>query len=68
MDMMERTVNVERVEDLIAVFGSFDENINRIEDSLGVSIVNRDMLQAGDYAGIEALARAHVQAVADFQK
>ena len=41
MDMMERTVNVERVEDLIAVFGSFDENINRIEDSLGVSIVNR---------------------------
>ncbi len=41
MDMTERTVNVERVEDLIAVFGSFDENINRIEDSLGVSIVNR---------------------------
>ena len=34
----------------------------------GVSIVNRDMLQVGDYAGIEALARAHVQAVADFQK
>ena len=41
MDMTERTVNVERVEDLIAVFGSFDENINRIEDSLDVSIVNR---------------------------
>lgn len=41
MDMTERTVNVERVEDLIAVFGSFDENINRIENSLGVSIVNR---------------------------
>ena len=41
MEMTERTVNVERVEDLISVFGSFDENINRIEDSLGVSIVNR---------------------------
>ena len=41
MDMMERTVNVERVEDLITVFGSYDENIKRIEDSLGVSIVNR---------------------------
>ena len=34
-------VNVERVEDLIAVFGSFDENIRRIEDALGVNIVNR---------------------------
>lgn len=34
----------------------------------GVSIVNRDMLNCGDYAGIEALARAHVQAIADFQK
>ena len=41
MDVMERTVNVERVEDLIAVFGSFDENLRRIEDSLGVTIVNR---------------------------
>lgn len=37
----ERTVNVERVEDLIAVFGSFDENIHRIENELNVSIVNR---------------------------
>ena len=41
MDMTDRTVNVERVEDLISVFGSFDENINRIEQSLGVTIVNR---------------------------
>ena len=37
----ERLVNVERVEDLIAVFGSFDENIRRIEENLGVTIVNR---------------------------
>lgn len=41
MDTMERTVNVERVEDLITVFGSFDENIKRIEESLDVCIVNR---------------------------
>ena len=39
--LVERTVNVERVEDLVAVFVSFDEHIKRIEDSLGVSIVNR---------------------------
>ncbi|HCI63824.1 MAG TPA: phosphate starvation-inducible protein PhoH, partial [Clostridiales bacterium] len=34
-------MNAERVEDLIAVFGSFDENVKRIEEALGVQIVNR---------------------------
>ena len=38
---IERIVNAERVEDLITVFGSFDENIRRIEEALGVTIVNR---------------------------
>lgn len=41
MKIVERIVNAERVEDLITVFGSFDENIKRIEDALAVSIVNR---------------------------
>lgn len=38
---VERIVNADRVEDLISVFGSFDENIKRIEESLDVSIINR---------------------------
>ena len=38
---VDRAVNAERVEDLIAVFGSFDENVKRIEEALGVQIVNR---------------------------
>ena len=38
---IERIVSAERVEDLIAVFGSFDENIRRIEEALSVQIVNR---------------------------
>lgn len=38
----ERIVSAERVEDLISVFGSFDENIRRIEETFGVTIVNRD--------------------------
>ncbi len=48
--MIERVVNAERVEDLIAVFGSFDENIKRIEDALSVQIVNRgtDLKVSGD--------------------
>lgn len=37
----ERIINAERVEDLICVFGSFDENIRRIEEALQVSIINR---------------------------
>ena len=47
---VERIVNAERVEDLIAVFGSFDENIKRIEEALDVQVVNRgtDLRVTGD--------------------
>ena len=47
---VERIVNADRVEDLIAVFGSFDENVRRIEESLGVRIVSRgdDLKVTGD--------------------
>ncbi len=40
---VERIVNAQRLEDVVAVFGSFDENIKRIEDAYGVRIINRDM-------------------------
>ncbi len=40
--LIERTVSADRIEDIISVFGSFDENIKRIEDAWGVTIVNRD--------------------------
>ena len=55
----ERTVNVERVEDLIAVFGSFDENIHRIENELDVSIVNRGthLKISGDIESTDKAAR-----------
>lgn len=57
--IMERIVNADRVEDLIAVFGSFDENIKRIEDSLHVSIVNRgtDLKITGDEESVDKAAR-----------
>jgi len=47
---IERIVNAERVEDLIAVFGSFDENLKRIEEALNVQVVNRgtDLRVIGD--------------------
>ena len=55
----ERIVNAERVEDLIAVFGSFDENIRRIEENLDVTIVNRgtDMKVSGDAEAVDKAAR-----------
>ena len=57
--IIERTVNAERVEDLIAVFGSFDENIRRIEDSLSVSIVNRgtELKVSGDEETVDKAVR-----------
>ena len=40
--IVDRIVNADRIEDIISVFGSFDENIKRIEDAFHVTIVNRD--------------------------
>lgn len=40
--MTEQIINVERMEDAIDLFGSFDENIRIIERELGVSVVSRD--------------------------
>ena len=57
--MTERIVNSDRVEDLITVFGSFDENLKRIEDTLGVSIVNRgtELRVTGDTEDVDKAAR-----------
>ena len=59
MKQIERTVNAERVEDLISVFGSFDENIKRIEESLAVSIVNRgtELKVSGDEEAVDKAVR-----------
>ncbi|MCC2256593.1 PhoH family protein [Intestinimonas aquisgranensis] len=40
--MIEQSINVERLEEAAALFGSFDENIRIIERELDVSVVNRD--------------------------
>lgn len=55
----ERILSVERVEDLIAVFGSFDENTKRIEEALDVKIVNRgtDLKVSGDEENVDKAIR-----------
>ena len=40
--MNEQTISIERIEDVIDIFGSFDENIKLIEHELDVSVVSRD--------------------------
>ena len=57
--IIERTVNADRVEDIIAVFGSFDENIRRIEEAFNVSIVNRgtDLKITGEEESADKAAR-----------
>ncbi len=39
--MFEQTVNIERMEHAVSLFGSFDENIRKIEGEYGVSVVSR---------------------------
>lgn len=54
-----RIVNAERVEDLISVFGSFDENIRKIEEELSVAIINRgnELRISGDEENTDKAAR-----------
>ena len=57
--VIERIVNAERVEDLMAIFGSFDENIRRIEEALSVIIVNRgnELKVTGDEEMVDKAVR-----------
>ena len=57
--VIERIINADRVEDVVSVFGSFDENIRRIEESLDVSIVNRgtDLKITGEEEAADKAAR-----------
>ena len=40
--MIERTMPIDRMENVISVFGSFDQNLRIIESELGVSVTDRD--------------------------
>ena len=57
--VIERIVNADRIEDMVAVFGSFDENIRSIEESFEVSVVNRgtDLKIVGDEEASDKAAR-----------
>ncbi len=58
--MTERIINAERIEQIINVFGSFDENIKRIEQTYGVRITNRgtELKVTGEEEAADRGARA----------
>ena len=58
--MIERTVNAERMEQLIEAFGSFDENIKRIESAFQIHVVNRgtELKVQGDEEQVDKGVRA----------
>ena len=58
--MTERIINAERIEQIINVFGSFDENIKRIEETYHVKITNRgtELKVSGGEEEVDKGARA----------
>ncbi len=57
--MVERTINIERLEQMTDIFGSFDENIGILERELGVTVLNRntELKVVGDEARADRAVR-----------
>ena len=57
---MEQVINAERIEQVISVFGSFDENIKKIEEAFQVRVVNRgtELKVSGDDEPVLQAARS----------
>ena len=57
--MAETTMSVDRLEHIISVFGSFDENLRLIENELGVRITDRnsEISISGDVEKIDLAER-----------
>ncbi len=55
MDNFEKIIEFEKIEDIINLFGHFDENVKIIEDGLNVKLISRDteIKMTGDKENIE---------------
>jgi phosphate starvation-inducible PhoH-like protein len=56
----EQTINIDRMEQTVSLFGSFDENIRMLEKEYGVDIVNRGgaLKICGDLENVSKAAKA----------
>ena len=57
---MEKLINAERIEQIISVFGNFDENIKRIEQTFDVHVTNRgtELKVSGEAEAAEKAGKA----------
>lgn len=58
--MFEQTISIERMEQAVSLFGSFDENIRLIEQEYGVTVISRgsDLKISGDVEKVGLAVRA----------
>ena len=58
--MIEKTIDIDRIEQAIQLFGSFDENIRQLEKEYGVTILSRgtDIKVSGDPEGVYSACKA----------
>ena len=58
--MFEQTINIDRMEQAVSLFGSFDENIKLIEKEFDVSVVSRgsELKVAGEAENVQKGVRA----------
>ena len=58
--MVEQIVDIERIEQLVNLFGNFDENIKRIEDEYSVTVTTHgsQLKVKGDTIGVSKAVRA----------
>lgn len=58
--MFEKAINVERIEQAVSLFGSFDENIKLIEKSFSVSVLSRgsELKIQGEAENVELASKA----------
>ncbi len=58
--VFEQIINVDRMEQAVSLFGSFDENIKLIEKEFGVSVINRgsELKITGEAENVDKASRA----------
>lgn len=58
--MIEKTIDIDRMEQAVQLFGSFDENIKELEKECGVTILSRgtDIKVSGDAEGVYNACKA----------
>ena len=58
--MIEKTIDIDRMEQAIQLFGSFDENIKELEKEYGITILSRgtDIKVSGDAEGVYGACKA----------